>query len=221
LNMKADLHIHSLYTNDAISKPESILAAASDRGLKAIAITDIETDAGWKELKDLSSKYSVEVILGQEVRVHKNGEIAGELLCLFLREPIHSNTVDRVIKDVRNQDGIVSIAHPFSERQIEFRAFAEIKDWRGLAIEALNGRSYNHRDNEMASNLAERLNSPVTAGSDAHTPFELGTCFVEWEGKSSKRLKAAILNRDIGIGGHPSSAFFSLLSGFGRFGIAI
>ena len=38
--MKADLHIHSNYSFDAISKPESILEAAAERHIDIIAITD-------------------------------------------------------------------------------------------------------------------------------------------------------------------------------------
>jgi len=126
-----------------------------------------------------------------------------------------------VIREVQAQGGLVSIAHPFSERRIEFRAFADIENWQNLAVEVMNGRSYKPRDNEMAKSLADRLKTPITAGSDAHTPFEVGNAYLEFDGKTTEDLLQAILNHDVKAKGKASSALFSLISGFGRIGLAV
>jgi predicted metal-dependent phosphoesterase TrpH len=219
--MKADLHVHSVYSRDAISKPQSILAAAADRGIGIIAITDHDTAEGWNPLIQVAKRYPVQVVLGQEIKVFKGGEAVGELLGLFLQTPVISSTVAGVVEEIRRQTGLVSIAHPFCERRGEFRAFDDFSDWNDIAIEALNGRCYKYRDNEMAQALAGTLNAPVTAGSDAHTPFEIGNAFLEFEGKTVDDLKDAILHQEVQTGGRSSSALFSLISGFGRFGIAV
>ncbi len=219
--MKADLHIHSIYSHDAIAKPDSILAAAADRGIGMIAVTDHDTTAGWSEFAEKSSKYPVRIIWGQEVKIYHQNQAVGEMLCLFLKNPVKSKTVNEVIQEVQSQGGLVSIAHPFSERRIEFRAFADIENWQDLAVEVMNGRSYKPRDNEMASSLAERLNTPITAGSDAHTPFEVGNAYLEFDGNTTEDLLKAILNRNVKAQGKASSAFFSLISGFGRIGLAV
>jgi len=218
--MKADLHIHSLHSDDAISKPETILQTAADRGIGIIAITDHDTTAGWQDFYTLSKNYPVQVVYGQEVKIYREQELVGELLGLFLNKPIISKTTAKVIAEIQSQNGIVSIAHPFSERRIEFNAYTEITNWQDIAIEVRNGRSYKQRDNEMAAGLAERLDAPITAGSDAHTPFEIGNVYLEFDGHSIKDLKSAILHKDVEAGGHSSNALYSLISGLGRIGLA-
>jgi predicted metal-dependent phosphoesterase TrpH len=142
-------------------------------------------------------------------------------LALFLEKPIKSTTIGEIINEVKAQDGLISIAHPFCDRRGEFRAFDQIDDWSHFAIEAKNGRIYKPRNNEMAHGLADMMNLPVTAGSDAHTPFEIGSMYVEFDGASTNDLKKAILNRDVSIVGESASAFFSLVSHFGRLGVSI
>ncbi|OGC06087.1 hypothetical protein A2V82_01675 [candidate division KSB1 bacterium RBG_16_48_16] len=219
--MKADLHVHSVYSRDAISKPQSILAAAADRGIGIIAITDHDTAEGWNPVLQAAKRYPVQIVLGQEIKVFKGGEVVGELLGLFLKTPVASGAVHGVMAEIRRQNGLVSIAHPFCERRGEFRAFDDVGDWNEIAIEALNGRCYKYRDNEMAQALAGTLNAPITAGSDAHTPFEIGNAFLEFDGKTVDDLKRAILHRQVLTGGRSSSALFSLISGFGRLGVAV
>jgi predicted metal-dependent phosphoesterase TrpH len=219
--MKADLHIHSIYSHDAISKPESIFEAAITHNINTIAITDHDTTAGWAPLYEASKKYPVKLVFGQEVKIYRDKIPVGELLCLFLEKPIKSKTVADVIKEVNAQNGIVSIAHPFSERRIEFRAYADIADWDHIAIETRNGRCYNSRDNEMAVSLADRLKTAITAGSDAHTPFEVGSVYVEYDGHTINDLKNEIINKNVQVGGHTTSFLFSALSSFGRLGIAV
>ena len=219
--MKADLHIHSMYSGDSISKPTSIMSAAADRGIGMIAITDHDSTAAWAEFKDIERRYPVKVIYGQEVKVRQANRIVGELLCLFLQKPVEHETVPEVIRHVNAQGGLVSIAHPFSERRVEFRGYDEIKNWDNIAIEVMNGRSYNRRDNEMAKNLAERLSVPITAGSDAHTPYEVGNCYLEFSGNSAQQLLCAVKNRDVQTGGRASMMWLSLLSTFGHIGLAL
>ncbi|MBN1542792.1 PHP domain-containing protein [candidate division KSB1 bacterium] len=219
--MKADLHLHSCFSPDAISRPDSILSAAADHGIGWVAITDHNTAAGWRAFTGIAHRYPVGVIFGQEVQVYKDGRIAGELLCLFLSRPVKGRSVSKVLAEVRAQKGLVSIAHPFSERRHEFRAYDQIDSWQDLAFEVRNGRSYNNQENRMAEEMANRLDTPITAGSDAHTPFEIGTVYVEFSGKSAGDLLQAIRSRDVQVGGKPSSMFFTVISGLGRLGLSL
>ena len=219
--MKADLHIHSHFSADSVSKPESILATAADRGIGLIAVTDHQTTAGWSAFTQLVSHYPVGIIYGQEIPIVHGGKIAGHVLCLFLKEPVTGTHLPSILEQVKKQDGLVSIAHPFAERRHEFRAYELIDDWSLIAIEVMNGRCYHLRDNEMAETLANRLHTPITAGSDAHTPFEVGTVYLECDCRNAGDLKHAIRNRDVQIGGKVSSMLFSVLSEIGRLGVSI
>ncbi len=219
--MKADLHIHSIYSQDAISKPRTVLEMATERGVDIIAITDHNAAQSWRDFAYEARRFPVRVVFGQEIKLVNGKYNDGELLGLFLSRPIQSATAAGVIAEIAEQGGIAVIAHPFCDRRSEFRAFDQIDDWSRIAIEARNGRTFKKRDNEMAESLAERLALPATAGSDAHTPFEIGSVYIEFDGKNIDDLKRAILHRDVRIGGEPSSAIFTLLSGFGRFGISV
>ena len=219
--MRADLHIHSIYSPDAISKPETILEVAADKGVDIIAVTDHCAAAAWQHFESAAKRYPVQVIKGQEIKLSNGKYIDGEILGLFLKKPIISTKVADILAEIRSQEGLASIARPFCDRRGEFRAFDQIDDWSAIAVEAKNGRIYKQRNNEMAAGLADRLKLPITAGSDAHTPFEIGSVCLEFSGKSAQDLKSAILHGDVQVVGEPSNALFSLISSFGRLGIAV
>jgi predicted metal-dependent phosphoesterase TrpH len=63
---KADLHIHSDWSDGSLSIPQ-IVKTAGALGLAAIAITDHDTTAGWEEAEAEGAKQGLEVILGIEV----------------------------------------------------------------------------------------------------------------------------------------------------------
>lgn len=63
---KADLHIHSCYSDSDLSIQE-ILKRASEKGLKAIAVTDHDTVEGVDEALQVSDQYQVECISGIEI----------------------------------------------------------------------------------------------------------------------------------------------------------
>jgi hypothetical protein len=219
--LKADLHIHSTYSKDSIAKPETILAAAADHGIDIIGITDHNTSMGWHVMTEMSKKFPVKVVLGQEMDIYHNNELLGQVLCLFLNHPIKGHDLNSIITQVQNQDALISISHPFSENQTEFKAFDFIQNWTDIAIEVRNGRTYNSHENQMADSLAKQLGTLITAGSDAHTPFEVGNVFMEFEGQTVDDLKNAIRHKDIQINGKPSSILFSLLSYLGKIGITM
>ncbi len=218
--MKADLHIHSNYSYDAISKPETILEMATERHIDIIAVTDHDA-ASWYDFERLSKKYPVQIVLGQEIKLFNNRFLMGELLALFLEKPIQSKNVRDILDEVKAQGGLISIAHPFCDRRGDFRAFDQIHEWSHIAIETKNGRTHKERNNEMAHGLADMLSLPQTAGSDAHTPFEIGNVYLEFDGASTTDLKHAVQNRDVTIHGQSSSALFTILSQAARLGIAI
>ncbi|MDZ7371477.1 MAG: PHP domain-containing protein [candidate division KSB1 bacterium] len=217
---KADLHIHTLYSSDAVTKPATVLQTAAEKGMHIIAVTDHDSTGAWSELLEKGPYYGVEVVLGQEIRLWNGKFPAGDVVGLFLKQPLRSRELPALLAEIAEQDGLAVIAHPFCSRR-EFRAFEHIVDWQRIALEVRNGRIFNERDNEMAEVLAQKLKLPVTAGSDAHTPFEIGSVYLEFEGRNAEDLKQAILHHDVQPAGSPSCPFFSLISPFGRLGIAI
>ena len=80
---KADIHIHSSYS-DGTSSPESIIDAAAGK-LQVIAITDHNRIKGAFKAKEyaLKNNIKVDVVIGEEIST-KNGHVVG----LFLNRKI-------------------------------------------------------------------------------------------------------------------------------------
>jgi len=105
--MKLDLHIHSKYSSDGVLDPEKIVKIAIKRELNGVAITDHNTIIGGLKAK----KYETEdfkVIVGSEISTEK-----GEIIGLFLKEEIKSKDVQEVVSEIKEQNGIIVIPHPF------------------------------------------------------------------------------------------------------------
>ena len=66
MNMLADLHTHTIYS-DGMLTPDELFFKASKAGLKAISITDHDTIDGNIGGVDLATKYELEFITGIEL----------------------------------------------------------------------------------------------------------------------------------------------------------
>lgn len=162
--MKADLHIHSSFSNDGRIDPETILNVALERGLGCIAITDHNNFEAYDLIK---GDGRIIVVPGEEVSSSE-----GHILAYGIDRHIPRGlSVIDTINAIHEAGGYAFAAHPY-------------RWWSGLGedvvldnpfdgIEAANSRSY-RRDNRAAAALAEKVGCPVSAGSDAHTTRHIG-----------------------------------------------
>ena len=219
--MKVDLHIHSCFSPDAINAPRAICRATLRRGLDGIALTDHDTIAGWEAMQKEATAAGILFIPGMERRVMVAGQVVGEVLCLFLCEPVQACDPAGILSEVQHQGGLVVAAHPFDRRRPALgRSPALAEFGEGIAIEVLNGRSYWRGAKSRAAASAAARGLPVTAGSDAHTSFEVGNAYVEApRARTAEELKQAILSRQVRICGRVSNPVFSLYSGMRKFGV--
>jgi len=171
-----DLHCHTSASFDSLAAPAAVLRAAGARGLTHLAITDHDRIDGALEARDRAADEApgVTVIVGQEIRTQ-----AGDLIGVFLREAIPPGLAAAdAIAAVREQGGLVGIAHPFDRfrgslgqgEPTAFEAIAGSVDW----IETWNARLMVGDGNARAAELATRLGVPGVAVSDAHTTLEVG-----------------------------------------------
>ena len=172
--MRCDLHIHSRYSPDSRTTPEQIIARCIEKGIGCIAVTDHNTIAGSVELKRIAP---FKVIISSEIHT-KDGEVIG----YFLSEEIPGKlpAIDTV-KLIKQQGGLVCVPHPFDVLRgsaINKRALDEILNEVDI-IEVFNARSFYRRYNTMARRFAAQHKLPASAGSDAHTPDEIGTTYVD------------------------------------------
>jgi len=171
--MKFDLHIHeSKHSKDSRLDLEQIVLEAKAHGLDGIAVTDHDVLGLRSQARFLSARHDLMIFVGVEVSTSR-----GDILVFGVDElpPAEgSNKLDpQVLIDYVNDHGGATIAaHPFRDngRGLGNSMF----ELSGLtAIEGYNGRTlFEH--NAKAFEAAMKLGLPVTGGSDAHVPGEVG-----------------------------------------------
>lgn len=158
-----DFHIHSYYSFDSLLSPREIIKKAYLKQLNAIAITDHNTIKGGMQGKSVKQD-EVMVVVGSEINTDY-----GDLIGLFLNEEIKSRVFLEVIDEIKRQDGIVFLPHPYRRKRFPDSELLKSID----VLEGINART-SEELNLSGQKLAKDLQKPMMAGSDAHLSFELG-----------------------------------------------
>jgi predicted metal-dependent phosphoesterase TrpH len=195
MTLRFDLHIHSSYSSDGLLNPKKIVKTAIKRQLDGIAITDHNTIKGGLNAKNYETE-DFKVIVGSEIMTDH-----GEVIGLFLSEEITAKNLSHVISEIKAQDGIIVIPHPFDEMRSS--AFYPNDEYASMinCIEGFNSRCIFQKYNQKALDYANKHNLPIVAGSDAHFENEIGNAGIITE---CDDLKEAILHQDIKIFGKRS-----------------
>jgi glycosyltransferase involved in cell wall biosynthesis len=166
-----DLHMHTDHSHDCATTVDELLAAAKERGLGAIAVTDHNEISGALEAAERAD--GIKVIVAEEVKTADQGEVIG----LFITEKIERGmTLEETIAEIKRQGGIVYVPHPFDRMHA-------VPDYEHLlsviddvdAIEVYNPRVAVGSFNEEAVRFAAKYRIPAGAGSDAHVVQGLGS----------------------------------------------
>jgi len=172
--LKADLHIHTEYSGDCNTPLEKIVGRCLEIGINCIAICDHGTAEGALRMREIAP---FPVIVAEEI-LTPHGEIMG----MFLEETIPSRlSVEQTISRIRAQGALVCIPHPFDTfRQSALRGniIEEIAEQIDI-IEVFNSRTLIPRDSAKALAFALKYGIAQSAGSDAHTHYEIGNAYVE------------------------------------------
>lgn len=166
--MKADLHIHTTFSNDGRIDPYDAVELALERGLGCIAITDHNSFEAYDLIKDDGRLI---VIPAEEV-----SSAEGHILAYGIDSviPCRLSVVD-TIDAIHDAGGYAFAAHPYRWRSGLGEKITLSNPFDG--IEVANARSY-LKDNKNAAALAIKVGCPVSAGSDAHTPPHLGSGYL-------------------------------------------
>ncbi len=172
--LKADFHIHSEYSMDCNTPLEKIVSRCKELGINCVAICDHGTAQGGLELRKIAP---FKVIVAEEI-LTPHGEIMG----MFLEETIPSGlSVPETLSRIKAQGGLVCIPHPFDVfRQSALRnnTLEEIAEQIDV-VEVFNSRAILARSSAKALAFAAKYGIAQSAGSDAHTPHEIGNAYVE------------------------------------------
>lgn len=163
-----DLHMHSCYSYDCLTKPAELVRQARVVGLDRIAVTDHNEIRGAFETAKLAPEL---VIVGEEVRTDEGLDVVGLFLSRWIAP---GGTFREVAEEIRRQGGIVYLPHPFdAHRGADEAFFDQVADVVDL-VEGFNARVHDPARNAKAREWARRLGLPVAAGSDAHLLKEIG-----------------------------------------------
>jgi len=191
--MKADLHIHTFFSHDAINYFNDIEIWAKKRKLDYIAITDHERIDG--ALKALKSITNVGVIPGIEFYTEY-----GHLIGINITEkPPKRSSIWDIIDFIKDNNGISILAHPLDKHRSGEKDFKEILN-KVDAIEVANSHDPKAELNYIIlMKIAEDLNIGVTAGSDSHIPETIGYAYVEDDSEKIEDLIENLLKRRVKI----------------------
>jgi len=203
--LRADMHIHTEYSMDCTMPLDKIIARCQELGINCVAIADHGTIEGGLRMRELAP---FTVIVAEEILTPY-----GEIMGMFLKEDIPNGlSVEETIAQIKAQGGLVCIPHAFdifrpSALGEKIEEIAEQID----VIEVFNSRSPLLRSSAKALSFAEKYAIPQSAGSDAHTPSEIGNAYVEipeFKGKDDF-LQALAQGRVFGRRTNPLTHFSS------------
>ena len=171
--LKADLHTHTYFSPDGLTSPKKYVETCLKRGINCVAVSEHNGIQGALAVRKIAP---FKVIIGEEIRSSE-----GEIIGLFLKEEIAGGlSPEETVERIKEQGGLVVIPHPFDG----FRGHLREEALRRILpqvdiIEAFNARTTARGDNERAAGFAQEHGLPQSAGSDAHSPWELGRAYVE------------------------------------------
>ena len=209
--VRADLHCHTVYSKDSLTPLEAVIRACQRKGIHRIAITGHNTIEGALRLRDLAPKL---VIVGEEIKTTR-----GEVQAFFIEKLIPPGLPpEETIARIREQGGVVGVSHPLDPTRGEAMGEENLRRIVHLVdcIEVFNARSTFAVHNRRAAQFARDHGLPGTAGSDAHTAFEIGRAYVEmpvFDGPASF-LEALAHGRVVG---RPSLPLVHLFSRWAKF----
>jgi predicted metal-dependent phosphoesterase TrpH len=171
---KVDLHTHTIYSKDCLTKTARLVEQAHRIGLNKVAITEHNRLDGALVAKAMAPDL---VIVGEEILTTH-----GEIIAYFVKEEVPRGlSPAETIARLRDQGAVISIPHPLDSVRRSAMGLATVLTVIDQvdALEIFNARCVRARDNLAAGALAQQHGKWVTAGSDAHTPAELGRCYLE------------------------------------------
>lgn len=192
---RADLHVHSRWSDGAQS-PESIVLAAARRRLDVLAITDHDEIRGALRARDFAAAQpalGVEVVVGEEIST-----LNGHLLGLWLSERVPPGLpARRTIELIQAQGGLAVAAHPFHPLRGAARGHrslgALVPELPLDGLEVVNNAGvFSWAYDAWAALRNVEWMLPVTGGSDAHDVWYLGSGLTRFAGHSAAELRAAL-----------------------------
>jgi predicted metal-dependent phosphoesterase TrpH len=164
-----ELHTHTIYSKDCLTRLDRIQAICQARGIDKLAITDHNNV---RAALELARMYPMLIIPGEEIMTTE-----GEILAWFITEEIPAGlSPKQTIQRLRKQGAVIGVSHPFDRyRKGAWQPDQLMKIVEDVdSIEVFNARCIHDEDNAKALAFAQEHGKLMTCGSDAHLPVEYG-----------------------------------------------
>ena len=177
MTLRIDLHVHSFFSADGVSRPEDLIAAARAAGLNGFAITDHNTcDAVEYMISHGLMRADGQPVDGMLVSPGIEVTPAdGHLLCLgcVLPSSLKGMPSAEVCRLAQEAGGLAVAPHPYDLFRAGIRE--SVLDALPLdGLEVFNAATTLKRHNRKAYDYAQKRGLPMTAGSDAHHAGAVG-----------------------------------------------
>jgi hypothetical protein len=164
------IHFHTRHSSDGVITERGVLRLARREHLDFVIVTDHDTVDGALRVQELAAArgLDLEVPLAAEYLTD-----CGDVIAACLVREVRSRRFEEFVEEVRAQEGILLLPHPFHAHRDVERLAATVD-----LIEVFNGRQ-SPADNKAAQELASRHGKPTYFASDAHLPWNAGRVIVE------------------------------------------
>jgi predicted metal-dependent phosphoesterase TrpH len=183
--LRVELHCHTIYSHDGHIEFDGLLRTARGK-LDVVCLTDHDTIEGAREFQKRSEARNADlrIVIGEERTLADHSHVIG----LFLKEAIASDTFGDAVREIREQDGLCIIPHPFRHRDGVLRDGA--RSLEGVSGFEIFNPKCSLEENQKARTLCGSGPAAV-GGSDAHYECDLGECinFIPYAGDVRKSLE--------------------------------
>ena len=166
--LKIDLHVHSIYSHDALITPKELIFYAKRCGLDGVAVTDHDRING--ALK-IAKETDFLIVPGIEI-----SSLNGHIIGLNVDELVPARlSFDETLDRIHDAGGIAVACHPvtFFKESLKGRISSRFD-----AVEVINSSAFPFNYSVRRSEeIASRLGIARVAGSDAHYGPEIGYAY--------------------------------------------
>lgn len=197
----ADPHCHTT-ASDGMVSPAELVAAAVAAGLDLIAVTDHDTMASAREVRDRGEALGLAVVMGMEVTTAWPAQT--HVLGWYLERPVRSGRpLGDTVAAIHDQGGLAIIPHPFMPTYFAscqpgmLLRLLEAHPIDGLELvhTAPMGAARRRRLQRFYAEHQERLGAAV-GGSDSHFGApDLGLAVTDFPGATAEDFRVAVLAR--------------------------